>query len=140
MKDVMEISPYLNFNGDCAEAFKFYERCLGGKIVMMQTHGESPMKDKVAAGWHDKVIHARLLVGDNVLMGSDAPPPHYDAPRGTHVSISVASTTEGERIFSALAENGTINMPFQKTFWSPGFGMLVDRFGTPWMVNTQPAG
>lgn len=135
----MELTPYLNFNGDCAEAFRFYERVLGGKIVMMQTHGESPMKDQVAAEWRDKVIHARLVVDGRMLMGSDAPPEGYVAPQGLFVSVSVASPGDGERIFKALAEGGKVNMPFQKTFWSSGFGMAVDRFGTPWMVNTEPA-
>ena len=135
----MEITPYLNFNGNCAAAFKFYEKVLGGKIVMMQTHGESPMKEHVPADWRDKVIHARLVVDDKVLMGSDAPPDHYAAPQGLHVSVSVPSPADAERIFTALAENGKITMPFEKTFWSAGFGMLVDRFGTPWMVNCEQA-
>lgn len=132
----MELSPYLIFNGQCAAAFKFYEQCLGGKIVMMQTHGETPARDHVPADWHDKVIHVRLVVGNFALMGSDAPPQHYAAPQGTHVSISVGPA-DAERIFTALAEGGKITMPFEKTFWSPGFGMVVDRFGTPWMVNTE---
>jgi PhnB protein len=106
---------------------------------MMQTHGESPMKDQVPADWHDKVIHARLVVGDSVLMGSDAPPTHYAAPRGLYVSISVAAPADAERIFNALADQGGATMPFQKTFWSPGFGMLIDRFGIPWMVNCEQA-
>jgi PhnB protein len=135
----MEISPYLTFNGECAAAFKFYERCLGGEIVAMQTHGESPMKDQVPPEWRDKVLHARLVVGDNVLMGSDAPPDHYSPPQGLQVSISVPSPSDGERIFKTLAENGKVTMPFEKTFWSSGFGMVVDRFGTPWMVNCEQA-
>jgi PhnB protein len=130
----MELNPYLNFSGQCAAAFKFYEQCLGGKIVMMQTHGETLTKDHVPADWRDKVIHARLVVGDRVLMGSDTPP-HYAAPQGIQVSISVSTPEEGERIFKALAESGKIAMPFQKTSWSSGFGMAVDRFGIPWMVN-----
>ena len=133
----MELSPYLNFNGQCAAAFRFYEQCLGGKIVMMQTHGETPAKDHVPPDWHDKVIHARLVVGDKVLMGSDAPPARYAAPRGMNVSISVASPADAKRVFNALAENGRVTMPFDQTFWSPGFGMVVDRFGIPWMVNTE---
>ncbi len=135
----MELSPYLNFNGQCAAAFKFYEQCLGGKIVMMQTHGESPMKDQVPADWRDKVLHARLIVGDQALMGSDVPPTRYTAPQGMNVSVSVPSPVDAERIFNALAENGKVNMPFQKTFWSAGFGMAVDRFGIPWMVNCEQA-
>jgi PhnB protein len=135
----MELTPYLNFNGQCAEAFKLYERVLGGRIVAMHTHGETPARDHVPAEWHDKIMHVRLEIGDKALMGSDAPPDQYTAPQGIYVSISVGDPAEGERIFAALAEQGTITMPFQKTFWSPGFGMAVDRFGTPWMVNCEPA-
>ena len=133
----MEVAPYLNFNGQCAEAFRFYEKTLGGKIVMMQTHGETPMKDQVPADWRDKVIHARLVVDNFALMGSDAPGDHYERPQGTHVSVSVRSAADGERIFNALAEGGKVTMPFAKTFWSSGFGMTVDRFGIPWMVNCE---
>ena len=133
----MELGPYLNFNGECAAAFKFYEQVLGGKIVMMQTHGETPAKDHVPADWQDKVIHARLMVGNHALMGSDAPPGMYTQPQGIYVSISVA-LADGQRIFTALAQGGTITMPFEKTFWSPGFGMVTDRFSIPWMVNSEP--
>ena len=122
----MELTPYLTFNGECAAAFKFYEECLGGTIVMIQTHGESPMKDRAPADWHDKVIHATLRVGDFRVMGSDAPPTHYAAPQGMHVSISVDTPAEAERIFNALAECGAVSMPLQKTYWSSGFGMVVE--------------
>lgn len=131
----MELGPYLNFDGQCAAAFERYAEVLGGRIEMMQTHGESPMKAHVPAEWHDKVIHARLALADGVLMGSDTPPAHYSPPQGIHASISVPALAEAERIFMALAESGQITMPFQKTFWSSGFGMLTDRFGIPWMVN-----
>lgn len=133
----MELSPYLTFNGDCANAFKFYEKTLNGTMEMMQTHGESAMKDQVPADWKDKIIHARLNVGHFVLMGSDAPPADYTKPAGVSVSISMG-TADAERAFNALSAGGSVTMPFQKTFWSPGFGMLVDRFGIPWMVNSQP--
>jgi PhnB protein len=134
----MDLSPYLSFNGQCAAAFTFYEQCLGGKIVMMLTHGESPMKDHVPADWQDKVMHATLAVGDKVLMGMDAPPTHYAVPQGIFVSITVAAA-EAERVFKALAESGKVTMPFQQTFWSSGFGMTVDRFGIPWMVSSEQA-
>ena len=134
-KGTVEINPYLNFSGQCAAAFRFYEKCLGGTIVMMQTHGETLAKDHVPFDWRDKVVHARLVVGGRVLMGSDAPPTHYSAPQRMQVSISVSTPAEGERIFKALAENGKITMPFQNTSWSSGFGTAVDRFGIPWMVN-----
>jgi PhnB protein len=135
----MELSTHLNFNGQCAEAFKFYERCLGGKLVVLMTHGDSPMKDQVPADWHDKVIHARLEVGKDALMGCDAPPTRYATPQGSSVSITLEAPADAERIFGALADRGKITMPFQKTFWSQGFGMVVDRFGVPWMVNTAQA-
>ena len=133
----MELSTYLNFNGQCAEAFKVYEGLLGGRIVMMQRHGDSPMKDQVAADWQDKVLHARLELGQQALMGSDAPPDRYSAPKGIFVSISIGDVTQARRIFSGLAEGGSVEMPFEKTFWAAGFGMLVDRFGVPWMVNCE---
>jgi PhnB protein len=135
----MQLNPYLLFNGQCEAAFKFYEQCLGGKIVTMQTHGDSPMAQHVSPEWHDKILHVHLTVGDNVLMGSDAPPGHYDQPKGFSVSIALNDPTEAERIFNALAENGTVQMPFQETFWAARFGMLVDRFGIPWIVNCERA-
>jgi PhnB protein len=135
----MNVSAYLNFDGTCAEAFRMYERVLGGRIETMQTHAESPMRDQTPVGWHDKVIHVSLAVGDSVLMGSDVPPEHYTAPQGFGVTVSVPTTAEAERIFKALADGGRVTMPFEATFWSPGFGMVTDRFGTPWMVNCAPA-
>ena len=135
----MLLNAYLNFNGDCEAAFKFYEKCLGGNIVTMQTHGDSPMADQVPAGWRDRIIHARLEVGAAVLMGSDAPPEHYQKPQGLFVSLSVADPADADRIFNAFAANGTVQMPIQKTFWSVRFGMVVDRFGIPWMVNCHQA-
>jgi PhnB protein len=134
----MQVNPYLNFNGQCAEAFKFYERVLDGKIEAMITHGDSPIANEVPSAWHDRIMHARLVVGDQVLMASDSPPEHYEKPQGLYVSLNVKKATDAERIFRALAENGTVKMPFEKTFWAAGgFGMLVDRFGTPWMVNCE---
>jgi PhnB protein len=135
----MEIAPYLIFNGNCAEAFKFYAQCLGGKIGMMQTYGESPAKEHVPAAVHNRVIHVRMTVGNEPLMGSDAPSEQFEKPQGTSVSITVPTAAEAERIFKALSDGGTVTMPFAKTFWSAGFGMTVDRFGTPWMVNTATA-
>ncbi len=133
------LSAYLNFNGNCAEAFKFYERCLGGTIEMLMTHGESPMKDQFPAEWRDKVMHMRMKVGGDTLMGSDAPPDGYSAPHGMCVSISAPTRPDAERIFNELSADGKITMPFQQTFWSSGFGMAVDRFGIPWMVNCEVA-
>jgi PhnB protein len=130
---------YLNFNGTCAEAFTFYERCFGGKIEFIQTFGESPMKDSVGPDQYGLVMHVTLKVEGDTLMGSDAPPDRYEAPQGMYVSISPKSYADGDRIFTELAAGGNVEMPFQKTFWSPGFGMTTDRFGIPWMVNCEAA-
>jgi PhnB protein len=136
----VQLNPYLNFNGDCEEAFAFYERVLGGKIEAMMTHGDSPIADQVPTTWHNRILHARLVVGDAVLMASDSPPEHYEKPRGIYVSLALQDPAEADRIFYALAEKGSVTMPIEKTFWAARFGMLVDRFGIPWMINCeQPA-
>jgi Uncharacterized protein conserved in bacteria len=128
---------YLNFKGNCAEAFRFYERCFGGKIEFIQTFGESPMKDSVRPDEYDLVMHVTLKVDGDTLMGSDAPPDRYEAPQGMYVSVHPKTYAEAERIFHDLSDGGTPEMPFQKTFWSAGFGMTRDRFGIPWMVNCE---
>ncbi len=135
----MDLNPYLTFNGECEAAFKFYERCLGGKIEMLLTYGASPMAEQTPPEWRSKVMHARLVVGDKVLMGSDAPPDRYEGAKGFSVSVGVEDPKAAERIFHALAEQGTVQMPIQQTFWSVRFGTLVDRFGIPWMVNCEQA-
>jgi PhnB protein len=131
----MKLYPYLSFNDECEAAFKFYEQCLGGKIEMMTTFGDSPMAAQTPPDKLDKIMHVTLTVGDMVLMGSDAPPDSFEKPQGFSVSLVFDDPAEAERIFNALAENGTVQMPIQATFWSPKFGMLIDRFGTPWMIN-----
>jgi PhnB protein len=133
----MTMNAYLLFSGQCEAAFKFYEQCLGGKITHMQTHGDSPMAEHVSPEWRGKIIHARLSLGDNELMGSDTPPEHYSKPQGFSVALHTTDTAEAERVFNALAENGTVQMPLQETFWAHRFGMLVDQFGIPWMVNQE---
>jgi PhnB protein len=135
----MQLIPYLVFNGQCEAAFKFYEKILGAKSLAMMTHGDSPMSQQVPPEWRSKIIHARMQVGDNVLMASDAPPEHYQKPQGFSVSLSIKEPAEAERVFHDLAQNGKIQMAIQKTFWSARFGMLVDQFGIPWMVNCEQA-
>lgn len=130
----MELIPYLNFDGRCAEAFRFYHSVLGGTLEVM-TFRDSPMAGELSPEWLDRVMHARLAVGEAVLMASDTPPGQYAAPQGFAVTINVEDAAEAERIFRALAEGGTITMPLEKTFWAERFGMLVDRFGVPWIVN-----
>jgi PhnB protein len=136
----MQLTPYLNFDGNCAAAFKFYEKALNGKLVMMMTHGDSPMKDQTPPESRDRIMHARIVVGDALLMGSDNPAGRYQAPQGFSVAIGVKDPAEAERVFNALAEKGAVQMPLQATFWALRFGMLVDQFGIAWMVNCeQPA-
>lgn len=135
----MQLSPYLTFNGQCEAAFKFYQQCLGGNIQTMMTWGESPMTDQVPSEWRDKIIHTTLVVGETVLSGADAPPDRYEEPRGFSVTIQIDDPAEAERIFSALSEGGKVQMPLQPTFWAVRFGMAVDRFGIPWMVNCGQA-
>jgi len=135
----MQLNPYVSFKGQCEAAFKFYEQCLGGKIMGMHTYGQTPMADQVPAAWRNKIIHASLMVGDKVLMGGDPPPEHYEQPRGFSVSLSFDNPAEAERVFHAMSQNGTVRMPIQETFWASRFGMFVDQFGIPWMVNCEKA-
>lgn len=131
----MQIVPYLWFNGSCAEAFRFYEKALGGKIVDMLPHRGTPASEHVPADWQDKIMHAHMKIGDAALMASDVPPGHYKPAQGFSVSLHVKTEAEAEQAFNALAEGGTVTMPMEKTFWAARFGMLTDRFGVPWMVN-----
>lgn len=135
----MRLSTHLSFNGRCAEAFRFYEQCLGGKIEFSMTYGESPMADHVSPEWRDKIIHTTLIVGDTEVSGADAPPGYFETPAGFSVALHVKEPTEAERVFHALAENGKVTMPIQQTFWAVRFGMLVDQFGIPWMINCEQA-
>jgi PhnB protein len=136
-EDGMQVNPYLEFNGQCEEAFRFYERCFNGKIEMMLTHGESPMADKVPVEWHKAVMHARLNIGDRVVLGSDRPPQQYKAPQGISVFLGIDDPAEAERVFRALEENGKVGMPLQETFWALRFGMVVDQYGIPWLINCE---
>ncbi|MBD2056680.1 VOC family protein [Oculatella sp. FACHB-28] len=138
----MKLNSYLMFNGQCEAAFKFYERCLNGKITDMMTYAQSPDPSMIAqmpSEWRDQIMHVALMIDDQELMGSDNPPGYTEEPKGFSVSIGLDNPSEAERIFHALAENGTIRMPLQQTFWAYRFGMLVDQFGIPWMINCDQA-
>jgi PhnB protein len=131
----MQLNPHLTFSGQGEAAFKFYEQSLGGKIVAMVPHAGSRAEAHTPVEWRDKILHAQLIVGDGVLMGSDVPPDRYEASKGFSVTLGVNNPAEAERIFNALAEKGTVQMPLQQTFWAVRFGMLVDRFRIPWMIK-----
>ena len=135
----MQMNPYLYFDGNCEAAFKFYETTLGGKIVALMTHEGTPAAEQVPAEWRTKIIHARMTIGDQVLMGSDAPPERYQKQGGFSLNLGTKDPAEAERIYHALAENGRQTMPIAETFWAVRFGMLVDRFGIPWMINCERA-
>jgi PhnB protein len=134
----MQLNPYLTFSGQCESSVQIL-KVLGGKIEAMHSHAGSPMEDQVPPQWRSKIMHASLNVDGNLLMGSDAPPDRYEQMKGFTVTLGVNDPSEAERVFKALSENGTAQMPIQKTFWAARFGMLVDQFGTPWMINCEQA-
>jgi PhnB protein len=131
----MRLSFHLVFAGQCESAFRFYETTLGGKIDMMLTYGASPMAAQVSPERRDEIVHASLTIGDLVLAGADVTPEEYEKPQGFYILLTIDDRAEAKRIFHALAQNGAVRMPIQKTFWSPAFGVLVDRFGTPWEIS-----
>lgn len=135
----MQLNPYLNFQGQCKAAFTYYAKVLNGKIESMITHGETPAGEHVPDDWQDAIMHARLVFDGNVLMGSDTPPDRYEKPQGTYLALHFKDAKKGERVFQALADGGTVILPYQQTFWAERFGMVTDRFGTPWMVNCDKA-
>ena len=131
----MRWNPHLTFNGQCEAAFKFYEKCLGGTTVMMMSYGDSPMAEQTPLEWRDKILHASIARGDQIITGGDAPPESYEKPQGFSLLLNLETAEEAERVFETLAEKGGIKMPLTETFWALRFGMLVDQFGTPWMIN-----
>lgn len=133
----MQIHAYLSFDGDCEEAMRHYADVLRGEIVAMQPHEGTPSADYVPPDWRNKILHARLHAGDAVLMASDSPPGMQEKMRGISVALILKDPAEAERIFNALAEDATVTMPLTETFWAQKFGMLTDRFGTPWMINCE---
>lgn len=141
----MQFTPYLNFDGNCRAAFAFYQELFKGIVVHQSTFGEippDPQNPPIAPEAKDRLMHVHLKIGAQSLMGSDALPGAdegcagaYAKPHGMWVSIQADDVAEGRRLFDALAQGGQLTMPFGRTFWSDGFGMVTDRFGTPWMVN-----
>lgn len=133
----MKLIPYLTFNGDATEAFERYAEIFGGEFTYRLTFGESPFASKMPPETHDKVMNGRLRIGKSMLMASDNHQGDYAPPSGVSLSVSVGELGEAKRIFKELAEGGDVRMPFEKTFWAVGFGMVVDRFGISWMVNCE---
>ena len=136
----MQVVPYLSFNGQCEAAFRFYAQCLGGQVGELFRYGGSPMADQVPPDWHDKVMHGSVMVGERSLMGADMAPGQYETPKGFTLSIQLKSAAEAERIFRELSRDGNVVMALEKTFWAERFGMVIDRFGTPWTINCEAEG
>jgi PhnB protein len=131
----MRLNPHVTFDGQCEAAFKFYEKRLGGKIVMMMTYGDSPLSDQMPPDWRGKILHATFAWGGHILQGADAPPERYQKPQGFSIMLNIGDAAEADRIFQALADKGAVQVPVQETFWARRFGVLVDQFGMPWMIN-----
>ena len=133
----MQMTTYLSFKGECEAAFKFYEQCLDGQLGVIFRYAGSPLADQVPADWQDKVMHGSFTFGNQVLMGGDVAPDRYEQPKGFSLSLQIQSAADAERIFDELAKGGTVMMPLEKTFWAARFGMVVDRFGIPWLINCE---
>ena len=136
----MQLHTYLNYGGNCEEAFRFYEQHLGGKITTLMRHGEQPAMSEVPAEWNGKVLHARMNMGGTELLGADIP--GYQPMRSAYLSLTVESDAEADRVFQLLSDGGQIFMPMQETFFASRFAMFRDRFGTSWLLvrpKTQSA-
>ncbi len=132
----MKISPHLSFNGQCRAAFEHYQTVLGGNIQSMLTYGESPIAANYDARWHDRILHASLVFGDGEILGTDQLPDGYQPPQGFFITLGLA-LEPAQEAFEGLARGGTIILPFQSTFWSPGFGVVKDAFGITWELNAS---
>jgi PhnB protein len=131
----MQVNPYLHYNGNCEEALNFYVKAIGAKIdVIMHVEG-SPAAEQMPPSMAKKVLHGQISVDGEVIMASDAPPDYFEKMQGMSVCLQIEDPADGAKVFAALSEGGTIKMPFGATFWSKGFGMCVDKFGAPWMIN-----
>jgi PhnB protein len=139
----MKLDVYLNYNGNCEQAFRFYEQHLGGQITMLMRHGEQANQTSVPADWKNKVLHARIEIGETVLMGADIP--GAEPMRSAYLTLSLDSDERAELLYGVLSEGGHVFMKMAETFYAYRFAMLRDRFGTSWMLlhereAVQPAG
>jgi len=128
----MQLDVYLNYPGNCEEAFRFYEKHLGGKIMMMMRHGEQPDTSRVPAGWSNNILHAQVKIGTTMLMGADIP--QAQPIRSAYLSLTLDSIEEAERVYTLLIDGGEIFMKMESTFFAKRFAMLRDKFGTSWML------
>ena len=136
----MKLYTYLNYGGNCEQAFRFYEEHLGGKILIKVTHGQGPDAANVPPDRKNAILHARIKIGESVLMAADVPPERFQPMRSAYLSLLLDSTEEADRIYSLLSDGGEIFMPIQETFFAHRFAMLRDKFGTSWMLNPRACG
>ena len=137
----MKLDVYLNYGGNCEQAFRFYEQELGGKITMMMRHGEQPNAANVPAHWKNAILHARIEFGKTVLMGADIPPDRFQPMRSAYLTLTLDSAEQAERLYALLADGGQIFMKMEETFFASRFAMLRDKFGTSWMLlHERPEG
>jgi len=136
----MHLNTFLNFGGNCQEAFRFYEKHLGGKIIASMTWGQTPDHSNMPKGYENKLVYCRMTLGATDIMGSDVPPEIFQPMRSAYLSLAVDSSLEAERVHNLLSEGGQVFMPMQETFFAHRFSMLRDKFGTSWMViHERPA-
>ena len=133
----MQLHTYLNYGGNCEQAFRFYEQHLGGKIPMMMRHGDQPNTSGVSPEWKNAILHARISIGATELLGAAIPPDRFQPIRSAYLSLTVSSIEEAERIYALLSNGGQIFMPMEETFFAYRFAMLRDQFGTSWMLLHQ---
>ena len=133
----MKLHTYLNYGGNCKEAFEFYQQHLGGKITMMMTHSENPGPSQVPPDWKDAILYARMTIGETEIMANDVPPERFEPMRSVYLCLSLESNDEAERVHALLADGGQIFMPMEETFFAHRFSMLRDKFGTSWMIIHQ---
>ena len=137
----MKLYTYLNYGGNCRQAFEFYQQHLGGKITMMLTHGQQPNAESVPADIRDTILHARITIGETELLGADVPPVRFQPMRSAYLSLLVTSIEEAERIYALLSNGGEVFMRMQETFFAFRFAMLRDKFGAAWMLlKERPQG
>jgi PhnB protein len=133
----MKVSPYLNYGGNCEDAFRFYEKHIGAKVTFMMTHEQAPAPGNVPDDWKKKILYAHMLIGESEIMGSDVPSDRFQPMRSVYLSLSVTSNEEAERIHALFSQGGEVFMPMQETFFAHRFSMLRDKFGTSWMIIHQ---
>jgi PhnB protein len=136
----MHLHTYLNFGGNCEQAFRFYEQHLGGRVTLLMRHADGPEAQRFGPEWDDKVLHARLDLGGTFISGADVPAERFQPMRSAYLTLECDSSSEAERVYALLSEEGQVFMPMAETFFAHRFGMCRDRFGTSWMVqHPKPA-